>query len=195
MKKLFYALGTLTALTIISCVTINIYFPAEEIRGAADRIVDEVWGEHMQKETPPAQPPAQKKNPGSSLLNLLGPNVAYAAQDIDVSTPEIRAIKASIKDRSSELFPYLDSGHVGLGHDGLLRVRDTEGLDLKARGAANRLVKSENDDRQRLYKEIAVANGFPDKVDEVQSIFAGSWRENASRGWYVEDAKGGWSRK
>jgi uncharacterized protein YdbL (DUF1318 family) len=190
MKRFAYAGGILTALTIISCVTINIYFPAEEIRGAADRIVDDVWGERMKDE-----PPAQQENPGSSMLEIFGPGIAYAAQDIEVSTPEIRAIKASIKDRSSELFPFLDSGNVGLGSDGLLKVRSSDGLDLKSRGTMNRLVKAENEDRLRLYKEIAVANGFPDKVGEVQDIFAGSWRENAAAGWFVEDNKGVWQRK
>jgi len=188
MKRFACAFGILTVLTIISCVTINIYFPAEEIRGAADRIVDEVWGERGQQQAP-------KDNPGSSMLDLFLPSSAYAAQDIDVSTPEIRAIKASIKERSAELFPYLDSGNVGLGNDGLLKIRSTDNLDLKARGAVNRLVKAENDDRLRLYKEIAVANGFPDKAGEVQEIFAGSWRQNASAGWSVEDDKGGWSKK
>jgi uncharacterized protein YdbL (DUF1318 family) len=193
MKRFSYAGGILTVLTIISCVTINIYFPAEEIRGAADQIVDEVWGERM-KEAPPT-PPAQKENPGSSMLDLFGPSVAYAAQDIEVSTPEIRAIKASIKERSGELFPFLNSGNVGLGNDGLLKVRSTDGLDLKARGAVNRLVKAENNDRMRLYKEIAVANEFPEKAGEVQEIFAGSWRENAAAGWFVEDGKGAWRMK
>lgn len=195
MKKPFFAASLLTVLTIISCVTINIYFPAEELRGAADKIVDEVWGDRLPQEMQPSVPPAKKENPGSSFLNLLQPSVAYAAQDIDISTPEIRAVKASIKDRSAELFPYLDSGHVGLGYNGQLVVRDTEGLNLKERGEVNRLVKAENNDRQRLYKEISVANGFPDKEAEVQSIFADSWRDNAASGWYLEDAQGGWAKK
>lgn len=195
MKKILNAIGLLTILAVISCVTINIYFPAEEIRGAADKIVDEVWGEHQQKEPQPDQPPAQKENPGSSFLDVLQSGIAHAAQDINVSTPEIRAIKVSIKDRSEALFPYLDSGHVGLGYDGLLKVRDTGGLSLKARGEVNRLVKAENNDRQRLYKEIAVANGFPDKAGEVQSIFADSWREKAASGWYLENSGGDWGGK
>ena len=66
---------------------------------------------------------------------------------------------------------------------------------MKARGEVNRLVKAENSDRQRLYKEISVANGFPDKEGEVQSIFAGSWRDNAASGWYLEDSGGGWGKK
>jgi len=31
------------ALTLVGCVTINIYFPAAAAEKAADRIIDEVW--------------------------------------------------------------------------------------------------------------------------------------------------------
>jgi len=187
MKGLIRALALLAVATVVACVTINIYFPAEEIRGAADRIVDEVYGE-------PAKPAVPSSQPGSSLFRLLAPTVAYAAQNIDVTTPEIRAIQADMKARFEQLAPYLDSGHVGIDKDGLLAVRSTDGLDMKARAELNRLVKAENQDRQRLYKEIATANGFPDQVDEVQAIFADSWRAKARPGWYLEKA-GGWQQK
>ncbi|AMV71541.1 lipoprotein [Desulfuromonas sp. DDH964] len=188
-------------LLAVSCVTINIYFPAEEMRGAADRIVNEVWSERpgspAAPTTPatPTPPPAGEKAPGSSFFHGWQPGVAYAAQDINVSTPEIRAIQASIKARSTRLFPYLDGGQVGIGNDGLLKLRTSDGLDLKARAEATRLVQAENDDRLRLYQEIARANGFPDKADEVQAIFADSWQTQASKGWYVEGETGSWSRK
>lgn len=197
MKEFFRSLLLLTVVTAVSCVTINIYFPAEQVRGAADRIVDEVWGERAADSEPaqpapaPAKPPAQ---PGS-FLRILAPSTAYAAQDIDVSTPEIRAIRETMKGRSGQLFPYLDSGHVGIGLDGLIKVRTTEGLGLKQRADVQRLVEAENQDRRRLYLEIARANGFPDKVDEVQVIFADSWRDKAAKGWYLEQGGGGWQQK
>jgi uncharacterized protein YdbL (DUF1318 family) len=186
----------LTVAAAVSCVTINIYFPAEQVRGAADRIVDEVWGERAtdsapaQPAAPPAQPPAQ---PGS-FFKILGPSTADAAPDINVSTPEIRALREAMKERSGQLFPYLDSGHVGIALDGTVKVRSTEGLGLKQRADAQRLVDAENQDRQRLYQEIAKANGFADRGDEVQAIFAASWRDKAAKGWYLEQ-NGGWKQK
>jgi len=189
MRKMTRSLVLLAVLAAVSCVTINIYFPAEEVRDAADKIVNEVWGERQQQKAPPAN------DKGSFLLPLLGPKTAVAAQNIDVSTPEIRAIKASMKVRSATLRPYLDSGHVGIGQNGLLEVRSTEGLDLRSRAEVARLVQAENADRQRLYREIARANGFPDKVDEVQAIFADSWRANAPSGWYLQQPDGRWARK
>jgi uncharacterized protein YdbL (DUF1318 family) len=185
--------GFLILLAAVSCVTVNIYFPAEEVRGAADRIVNEVWGERAQPEEP--KPPLLEKAPGNSMLHLIQPRSAYAQQDIDVSTPEIRAIRASLKARSDKLFLYFDAGNVGVGRDGLLKVRSTEGLDLKGRAEVNQLVSAENQDRLRLYKEIARANGFPEKADEVQRIFAQTWREKADQGWYIEQPGGGWKKK
>lgn len=199
MKKSIRIAALLAVMAAVSCVTINIYFPAEEMRGAADRIVNEVWGERVQpqeRNEPAGEiPPVEKKSPGGSMLFLLQPRSAYAEQDINVSTPEIRAIRASLKERSAKLFPYLDAGNVGVGRDGLLKVRTTEGLDLKGRAEVNQLVSAENTERQRLYKEIARANGFPEKTDEVQQIFADTWRDKADKGWFIEQPGGGWEKK
>lgn len=189
MKIISRSLSILLLLTAISCVTINIYFPAEEIRGAADKIVNEVWGNETDEITTPPQ------QPGSSLLKLIIPTSAHAAQDINVSTPAIRTIKASIKERAGALIGYLDSGAIGLSHNGLIKVRSSQGLNLKQKGQINKLVKAENNDRKRLYQEIAVANKFPDKDGEVQSIFAESWRKQAKKGWFLEQADGSWRQK
>jgi uncharacterized protein YdbL (DUF1318 family) len=68
-------------------------------------------------------------------------------------------------------------------------------LGLKQRADIQRLVDAENQDRRRLYLEIARANGFPDKVDEVQAIFAESWSDKAAKGWYLEQEGGGWKQR
>lgn len=41
MTKILLAFGL--AVTLSSCVTINIYFPAAAAEKAADKIIDEVW--------------------------------------------------------------------------------------------------------------------------------------------------------
>ncbi len=188
MRKILRGSWLLSILVVVSCVTINIYFPAEEIRGAADRIVDEVYGEKAEA-TEPA--PAR---PDSSFIPGWGGSVAYAAQDIDVTTPEIRAIRADMKARFGQLESYLDSGTLGIAEDGLLVIRSQDGLDLKQRAEVKRLVDAENQDRRRLYHEIARANGFPEKAAEVQSIFAASWRDKAATGWYLQSG-GSWQQK
>ena len=194
MKKLSWIFSVTAVCALLSCVTINIYFPAEEVRNAADRIVNEVWGERNGQ--PTEAPPEAKPAPDvGSWLRLLGPTPVYAAQDIDVSTPEIRAIKEAMKMRKAALQPLLQDGQIGLNADGLLAIRDLAGLDLRSRSQAKRLVGEENSDRLRLYREIARANDFPDKAAEVQAIFADSWRQQAPRGWYLQDASGAWQRK
>ncbi|MDX2481236.1 MAG: DUF1318 domain-containing protein [Desulfuromusa sp.] len=195
MKTITRSLGLLLALSVISCVTINIYFPAEELRGAADKIVNEVWGDPTQDGAEEVAPQTKQTPPGSGFYQLFLPTNAIAAQDINVSTPAIRAIKESIKNRSTKLINFLNSGNVGLSHDGLLKIRSTDGLSLKQKGQVNKLVKKENQDRNRLYKEIAVANNFPDKTGEVQNIFADSWRNQAQKGWYLEKSDGSWVQK
>ncbi len=202
MRKNLLLASLTTMMMLAACVTINIYFPAEEVRSAADRIVQEVWSERngvpaQQPSAPPATPaePAEKLGPTSLLHRFWGPGTAHAAQDINVTTPEIRAIKAAMKARTAELRPFLNGGQVGIGRDGLLKVRTLDGLDLRARSQANRLISAENQDRLRLYKEIANANKFPDRAHEVQAIFADSWREQAASGWYVEDAGGAWTQR
>ncbi|MEZ4485454.1 MAG: YdbL family protein [Syntrophotaleaceae bacterium] len=192
MKKFSWIFSVTAVCALLSCVTINIYFPAEEVRNAADRIVNEVWGERSGQ--PAETPPEAAPGPGA-WLQLLMPATAHAAQDIDVSTPEIRAIKEAMKQRTAALQPLLQGGQIGIGADGLLIIRDLAGLDLRSRGQAKRLVEEENGDRMRLYQEIARANDFPDKAAEVQAIFADSWRQQAPGGWYLQDGNGAWRRK
>ncbi len=190
MKKFVRIFSLVAVVAAVSCVTINIYFPAEEVRGAADKIVNEVWGERTDEPPPQTDPEGQP----NSLLRLGVPS-AHAAQDINVSTPEIRAIRESMKQRAGSLFPYLDGGQVGVSQDGLLKVRTTAGLALRTRSEVNRLVEAENGDRQRLYTEIARANNFADKADEVQTVFADSWRDQAAAGWFIESPDGSWQQK
>jgi uncharacterized protein YdbL (DUF1318 family) len=196
---------TTTALSLFlmlySCVTINIYFPAAAVEKAADRIVEEVWGE---KEGDQPQKQQQEGEPESFLHQLirfsyaaLGPGEAHAQEaDINVTTPAIRALKESIKDRAGAIKPYLDRGNAGLSKSGFLMIRSAEGLSLKDKAVLTRLIKAENDDRNSLYKEIVKANNFPpDRIADIQEIFARSWSKQAKRGWWIQDPGGTWNRK
>ncbi|MDX1763986.1 MAG: DUF1318 domain-containing protein [bacterium] len=183
---------------LASCVTINIYFPAAAVEKAADQIVQETWGD---KATEPA-PEKQEKEGLVNRLNrvagfIIGTSTAYAQEaDINVTTPAIRALKGSIADRSGSIKPYMDTGNVGIGGNGLLVVRTTDGLSLKDKAAVTRLVDAENKDRMALYREIAEANGFgPDRIDDIQRIFAASWIKQARSGWWVQSEGGAWNQK
>jgi len=188
---------------VTSCVTINIYFPAAAVEKAADKIVDEVWGEGDKKQ-PEDEGVQKKEEPRSSLANslrialsLLGPDEAYAQDaDINITTPAIRTLKESIKERAESIKPFMDSGNAGIGNDGLLAIRNSDGLDLKDKAQLKRLIAAENEERNALYSEIAKANKFsPDKIPDIKRIFAGSWIDNARSGWWIQNADGSWKQK
>jgi uncharacterized protein len=172
------------------CLTVNVYFPAPEVRAAAEEIVHETWGDGS---TGTAEP----DDPQTSLWRrLLMPSAAYAADpDIDVSTAAIRQIKSEMSTRAAQLKPHLRSGALGIGSDGLLVVRDASALNLRDQAQVRRLVDAENRDRVQLYQEIARANDLESSaVKRIQEIFAETWIANAESGWWVQ--KGGtWSQK
>ncbi len=197
--SLFYCL----VFFITSCVTINIYFPAAAVEKAADRIVDEVWGSEG-KEPAKEEPQKQEGAPQSLIekaillaVSVAGPREAYAQEaDINVTTPAIRTLKQSIKKRAESIMPFMDSGNVGIGNNGLLVIRNSTGLKLKDKARLKRLIAAENRDRNALYREIAKANGFPpEKVADIKRIFAGSWIKKARKGWWVQGTDGNWKQK
>ena len=56
MRKIAVTLVSLMSVLVVACVTINVYFPAAAAEKAADRIIEEVWGEDSvpAEETEPA---------------------------------------------------------------------------------------------------------------------------------------------
>jgi uncharacterized protein YdbL (DUF1318 family) len=183
---------------VVACVTINIYFPAAAVEKAADQIVEETWGDEG---AAPNKADGEKQSRRNALLRVaglrLGPGVAYAQEaDINVTTPAIRALKESIRQRSGAIKPYMDRGNAGIGRDGLLVVRNTGGLSLKEQASLTRLVQAENRERKSLYREIGKANNFgPERVPDIQEIFARSWMKKARAGWWIQDPGGGWRQR
>jgi uncharacterized protein YdbL (DUF1318 family) len=188
---------------VAACVTINVYFPAAAAEKAADRVIDEVWGRQT---TPPAPTQGKEttmlspqKEPGvllaaaGAVLNFIIP-AAHAQADLDVSTPEIRAITASMETRHGSLVKYYGSGAVGLTADGMVEVRDQNVIPLPERNAVRKLVADENKDRAALYSEIARANNHPEWEGDIKATFAKRWIAKAQSGWYYQEG-GAWKQK
>ena len=177
-----------------ACVTVNIYFPAAAVERAADQIVKETWGEPGK--TPPKPESRAVEIPFRiTSLGFVGEAQAQEA-DINISNPAIRAVKASIKARSDVIKPFMDRGNIGIGQDGLLVIRSTDGLNLKERAEVKQLIDAENRDRDTLYAEIAKANNIsPESIPKIKAIFAKSWIEQARPGWWIQDGQGNWKRK
>ncbi len=111
---------------------------------------------------------------------------AHAAADLDVNTPAVAAVKASMQSRHQLLSPHYQSGAVGLTADGFVAVKDAGLVPLSQRSALSALVKDENADRSRLYQGIAAANGHPEWEGEIQRTFAQRWIDRAQPGWQVQ---------
>jgi uncharacterized protein YdbL (DUF1318 family) len=205
-----FAKITLASVVIGACVTINVYFPAAAAEKAADQIIDAVTGATGNGAARPAAAPAtppttQFRRQESNLLVVALGKVLYAivpaaqAQDavnLDISSPEIRAITASMNARFGQLQKFFDAGAIGLTLTGLIELRDAAVVALPDRALVNRLVTEDNKDRETLYTEIARANGHPEWAADIRKTFARRWVERGARpGWYYQNASGAWVKK
>ena len=200
MRILRLSASVLLLLFAAACVTINVYFPAEAAEKAADRIIQDVYGEQPAApgEAEPqsqVQPDALPVASQSALLDWLIPPARAAGADITVDTPAIRQLKADMEARHKELAPFYASGAVGITRDGQVAIRDQKAVPLKDRNNLNNLVAKENRDRDALYKEIAKANSHPEWEADIREIFAKRWVDNARPGWWYQDNKGNWKQK
>lgn len=192
-----------TAMTALvggtACVTINVYFPAAAAEQAADKIIEEVWGEGTGKAATGKSSKADAIADGARRVARLFVDwlipAAHAQQaNLDISSPAIGKIEASLKARHAQLLPYLNSGAVGLTADGLVAVRDAKSIALNERKTVNQLVADDNRDRAALYREIAAANGHPEWESQIQATFARRWIDRAQSGWYYQSSDG-WKAK
>lgn len=188
-----------------ACVTINVYFPGPAAQKAADQIIDNVWsqpaadGETSQASsaTPPMARLDFKRYLAAAAGTLRGLLIAdaNAAVKFRISSPAIRRIEQSMRDRFASMKPYYQSGAIGLTHNGLVAVHDLNAVPLPKRNAVKKLVADENADRQSLYREIAAANGHPEWEEQIRETFAAHWIKKAPTGWYYQDSGGAWHKK
>jgi len=193
MRKFHLLVTTALVVAVSACVTINVYFPAAAAEKAAAEFIDEVLGESPADRGPSEQAPPR----GDRLGMLLSPiGVAHAQADINIESPQVRAIQARMAERfRSTLEPHFASGALGFTRDGHVEVRDAAAVPLAARTAAKQAVAEDNRDRDAVYREIAVANGHPEWEAQIRETFAAQWIERAAPGWFYQDASGGWQRK
>lgn len=215
MKNLLKLKLTALSLLIASCITINVYFPAGAAEKAADQIIDSViqggGARGTPQTTPPTTPPATTPPTGlidsfaaprlnqlvTLLLDTLIPSAhAQTEMNLDVSSPEIRAITASMQTRFGQLERFFDAGVVGLTADGLIDIRDISAAALPDRALVKRLVAEDNADRNALYDAIARKNERPEWAPDIRRIFAQRWVERGAKpGWYFKDLDGNWKQR
>jgi len=219
MNNKLFLLGSALALALAACVTINVYFPEAAAREAATEFISgvlndpdaEVIDSSASDNTEPdgsvwLLPPeqmsspvvaAQRHAPMLALIDLLIPP-AQAQQNIniDINTPSIRAIQQRMRERQQTVLKdYYEAGAIGLDNNGLVQIRDRSAVGLSERTRMQQAVNEDNQDRNAVYREIAVANGHPEWEDNIRSIFAERWIAMASPGWYYLDNNGNWQQK
>ena len=190
------------AFLLSACVTINIYFPAAAAEDAARVIVRDVLDEGETSEPATNEEQTSYLTEDSTSINLLSSIVnflippAYAAEaDININTPAITALRASMKARAASLKPYYTNGAVGLTTNANVKVRDLSAIPLKDRNKVKKLVADENKERAALYAEIARANNHPEWEADIRATFARVWVEEVAIGTWHQSADGSWKQK
>jgi len=127
-------------------------------------------------------------------IGLLTMNLASATPNLEINTPAINALKSSMQKRHGQLAAHYNSGAIGLTRTGLIAIRNVKAVPLKNRQSINGLVAAENSDRNKLYKEIAVANNHPEWESGIRKSFAVRWIDKAKSGWHYKKGSA-WVKK
>ena len=132
---------------------------------------------------------------GCLALPVPAAEPAKPAINLDIGTPPVVITRHSIAQRSSRLVRFYEAGEIGLGHDGLIYLRDGVKLSLAKRQIAEKLIDLENTERKTLVFTIADGNGRRDAQPEVWDLMRSRWNQQWKSGWWLRDAQGAWSRK
>jgi uncharacterized protein YdbL (DUF1318 family) len=205
--------GSLTAILLIglACVTINVYFPEAKIQDLSQRIEDEIAQRAVELEEGTGEDEAAPEGtadedhpevtPGrvSMLSLLLGGTPAYAQSvpEPGVSNPAIRAIIGARAARVKQINDFKSQGVIGESNQALLEARSVDSIsDLRQRAALQKLIKDENADRERLYKEVAAAEGVElSQLPRIRQTYAETLRNNARAGDWIQLPDGNWKQK
>ena len=183
-----------------ACVTINVYFPSAAAEQAADQIIRGVYGEENSAPAGKSPAPESSLPPNNDAPLVIGLlewliSPAQAAANINIQSPAIKALRASMESRFPKLKSFYQSGGVGMTNGGLIEVRDLNAVPLRDRKTVKLLVSDENRDRNALYKEIARANGHPEWEADIRKTFAERWIANAPASWWYQNTGGQWVKK
>jgi len=161
------ALGALLALVLVGCEHLRTGASGTEVEAKA--VVRVIYGQ---------------------LPDAAVDSLPYRGVDIP------RAVKR-IRDRFPQITPFLERGVIGIGSDGLLRVRDAAGLAQEERTALERLTRAENNDRLLLYRALSDQTGHGDESDWIAYVgatFAAEWIGQAPAGWWYQDDRRRWAQ-
>ncbi len=179
------AVWILSLLVLFSCVTVNIYFPAQDAQKKAKKIVNDIRGIiNNKKEMPPT----------SFRIKIFIRDANAASNVLNATNEKIKAIKQSMKKRFGYMKRYYQAGYVAEMLNGYVKLYKTP-KSLRDKITLKKLIKKENMDRAMLYKEVAkILKIEPSQIGRLQKIFAKQWQDTAPKGSYIQ-TQTGWIRK
>ncbi len=117
-------------------------------------------------------------------------------KDEILDDPRVKKIIQTLKNRYPRLLTFYQRGALGENRKGYVDTRDLTGLTLKEKNTLKKLRAAENKDRKNLYKRIAVLTGVePDRLKDIEAIYAEKWISKARKGWWVQDKQSKWIKK
>lgn len=198
-----------------ACVTINVYFPEAAVKDLS-RQIEEAVAEEAKKAAAADATPSQEEGESNGrdvvglqesaeraigqVLHFFAPAPVYAAEEgvaaPEISNPAIRKIIESRGQRAADLRQLKSQGVIGENNQALVEIRELGSLPLRERAAAQKLVKAENDDRERMFQEIAAATGTDlSQLEQIQRTYAETLRNKAVQGDWIEKVDGTWTQK
>jgi hypothetical protein len=197
MSKISTAIVAALLVTGMACVTVNLNFnfPQKEMQEKLYKQEKELYGGGKPEEKP-GEP--EKKNNAAAFdpeIMLMAPQ-GDDKVDLKVSSPAIDKINESRKGRADKVKDAFKKGWIGEGNDGLVHEREAGSLAGKEKADFNKLVKAENDDREKLLKELLRANKLDDKaMDKVRAVWSRARKQACDEGWWIETKAGTWKKK
>ena len=155
MIKSYSRLSLGWMLVLLGCahITINVYFTDKQIQDAAERLEEKVRGEVLELEEDEAIESFQSKATGSWLDFFM--MSAYAEEPkLKTDSPQINALIKERKKRFKQIDRLLTKGVIGEGKNGYLKEKDIKQLVLKEIPQVRKMLKSENQDRKKMYQLI-----------------------------------------
>ncbi|MBL8397996.1 MAG: DUF1318 domain-containing protein [Candidatus Accumulibacter sp.] len=115
--------------------------------------------------------------------------------NLDVGSPPVIIVRHSLAQRASRLVRFYEAGIIGLGYDGMVKMRDDSRLTLVQRQIAEKLIDQENPERNSLIYALAEAHGGPRVEPSARAAQVRRWKEQFHAGWWMQDEQGQWFKK
>jgi len=195
---------TALILCIAACaiITVNIYFPEKDVKEAYKALEKELMTPNeKQQPTPEAKP--------QSLLPFEFVRSAYAQEpglsdkiaEAVKKMPDVVTAYKEMGNRIPETDRLRDSGVAGEANNGMLVERE-KGMSPGDR----QIMNAENENRKTVMNGMAKAiiriNRQPETPENLKQVvpqatkqFASLRRDDAKKGWWVQDDNGNWGKK